>query len=372
MPQKSSSVALMSTNPSGFVGSMARYESLVIAANEIMAQQTGHSFRTVSLAMPLRRLRLFPRKISTVVHHLWIKSKMQMVRQQSERELLHILDGSHAYALDATHGKSVCTVHDLIPWHQMHGRFASRPPGRFARCIIHQSTTALKSCSRLIAVSHCTAADLQHEFGIPNTGISVVNPALSPDFMSSMNQDIAAPGPPPRPFILHLGNNAFYKNRTGVLRIFAQTKGPPDLELIMAGPPPTTEIQSLAAELKIQPRVRFIHDPSEMEVRSLYHRAVLLLFPSLYEGWGWPPLEAMASGCPVVCSNAASLPEVAGDAALTAPTDDIPGLAILCQRVLTDPILRQNMIAKGRQHATQFTVKRMAEGLSHAYTKSAM
>jgi glycosyltransferase involved in cell wall biosynthesis len=95
----------------------------------------------------------------------------------------------------------------------------------------------------------------------------------------------------------------------------------------------------------------------------------VFLFPSIYEGFGWPPLEAMACGCPVVCSSSASLPEVVGDAALTAAVDDEAGLARLCGMVLSDRVLAESLIARGKQRASEFTLERMGKQLVDVYRR---
>lgn len=135
----------------------------------------------------------------------------------------------------------------------------------------------------------------------------------------------------------------------------------------MAGPPPTTELVRLADELQIADLVEFRNHPSDDEVNTLYRQARLLLFPSLYEGFGWPPLEAMACGCPVVCSDAGSLSDVVADSALTADADDHERLAAHCLRVLVDPSLAAELRERGSLHASQYTLDRFANELSNIY-----
>jgi glycosyltransferase involved in cell wall biosynthesis len=100
---------------------------------------------------------------------------------------------------------------------------------------------------------------------------------------------------------------------------------------------------------------------------ALYNAVDLLLFPSLYEGFGWPPLEAMASGTPVVCSRAGSLAEVAGPGALTADPEDIETLAWHAATVLTDGQLRAGLIARGKAHAATFSWDRAAAQMIDVY-----
>jgi glycosyltransferase involved in cell wall biosynthesis len=137
--------------------------------------------------------------------------------------------------------------------------------------------------------------------------------------------------------------------------------------LVLAGPAPGAAMSRRLASSSVGRYVRICHNPSDEQLRQLYSDAALLLFPSLYEGFGWPVLEAMACGCPVVCSNTASLPEVVGDLALMAAPDDVEGLAACCARILTDASLSEQMAAKGQQHAAGFSLERFGGQLMEAY-----
>jgi glycosyltransferase involved in cell wall biosynthesis len=99
----------------------------------------------------------------------------------------------------------------------------------------------------------------------------------------------------------------------------------------------------------------------EADLPALYNLADVFVFPSFYEGFGLPPLEAMACGTPVVCSNAASLPEVVGDAALTVAPDDSDGLAAAVGRMLDDPALAEDLRRRGLERARQFTWQRCSQ-----------
>jgi glycosyltransferase involved in cell wall biosynthesis len=119
-----------------------------------------------------------------------------------------------------------------------------------------------------------------------------------------------------RPFILHVGGNQWYKNRAGVLKIFALLRERvPNLLLVMAGKPWTVEMRELARELGLENSTVERTGVSEQDLRALYSSAETLLFPSLAEGFGWPVAEAQACGCPVVTSNRAPMTEVGGLAA---------------------------------------------------------
>jgi glycosyltransferase involved in cell wall biosynthesis len=107
----------------------------------------------------------------------------------------------------------------------------------------------------------------------------------------------------------------------------------------------------------------------DADLPALHSGAALFCFPSLYEGFGLPPLEAMACGTPVVCSNAASLPEVVGDAALTVDPTDVEGLAVAMHRVLSDPDLAAELHARGLARARTFTWERTARETVAVYRR---
>src|SRR4029079_5062546 len=130
----------------------------------------------------------------------------------------------------------------------------------------------------------------------------------------------------PRPLMLQIGRT-FYKNIPGTLRVLHRLRsGGIDARLVRTGRPLGGGERRLAETLKIVDHVVELGGVPDAEIPALYNAVDLLLFPSLYEGFGWPPLEAMASGTPVVCSNAGSLQEIVQDAALTADPEDVEAL----------------------------------------------
>jgi glycosyltransferase involved in cell wall biosynthesis len=128
----------------------------------------------------------------------------------------------------------------------------------------------------------------------------------------------------------------------------------------MAGGPPDNSLQLMIQELKLSEKMSFVPHPDDQTLSKLYLSASLLLFPSYYEGFGWPPLEAMAFGCPVVCSNVGSLPEIVGDGALMTSPDDVAGLVHHCDSVLNDAKRATNLIKAGLENVKRFSPESMA------------
>jgi glycosyltransferase involved in cell wall biosynthesis len=133
----------------------------------------------------------------------------------------------------------------------------------------------------------------------------------------------------------------------------------------------TTEQRKLARELRVLDRIRELGVLDNEELQAVYWAADVLVFPSLWEGFGWPPLEAMASGTPVVCSDRGSLGEVVGDAALIVNPDEPQAIAEGIARVLDEEQLRQSLVLKGLQRAKLFTWERAAEQTFQVYREVA-
>jgi glycosyltransferase involved in cell wall biosynthesis len=229
-----------------------------------------------------------------------------------------------------------------------------------ARRVVRASLGGLRRAAHVVADSDRTMADLKRA-GMPGDRLTTVHPALA--LPSSDGGPVTRePG-----LLLHVGNSGFYKNRTTVLEVLAELRQHADARLILAGSPLTPVERQRIATLELHAHVTASPAPSDAALSRLYRMAAVFIFPSLYEGFGWPPLEAMAHGCPVVCSDAASLPEVVGDAALMAPPTDVTALAMHCRHVLEDAEVAHELVQKGRQNLARFTTQRMAGELTEVY-----
>jgi len=158
-----------------------------------------------------------------------------------------------------------------------------------------------------------------------------------------------------------------------VLRAFAWLAPAwPDLRLLLVGAEPPGYLGATPAGVPpdVRARVAFTGRVSDAELRALYAGASVFVFPSRCEGFGLPSLEAMALGAPVVCANAASLPEVVGDAALLFPAGDAGTLAHTLSRVLDDPALRERLSRAGRERAARFTWERTAAATVAVYREA--
>ncbi len=359
-------VALVETAPPDQKGSMTRYGEQVWRA---LGQARGNTLRVerIHLGLPHAVARLAPARLRPWAHHAWISLASARRLRDTTADVVHILDGSHAYVAGwLSGGRIVATAHDVIPLLQCLGKLRGPRLSWMGRRVIWSALARLRQLDRIVADSGRTAADLREIGGIAEGRVVVVSPAVAPWPAADVEpRDPAAPEA--APYVLHVGNDAFYKNRLGVVRVFARVRSGAAVRLKMVGPQPGAELRRLAATLGVLDHVEFLTDAEDEQLAALYRRARLLLFPSLYEGFGWPPLEAMAAGCPVVCSDAASLPEVVGDAALTCPAEDEATLATHALRLLQDPALAASFAARGRVQAARFSLDRLAQGLLAAY-----
>jgi len=347
-------------------GSMVRYGGMV---REALEQFGGDEveIKELNLAPTQAWLNRFPKKLQTPIRYARIAAAARRLLSQQRDGVLHLLDGSHAYLLDAAGPLSVpvvSTVHDLIPVLRLQGELGLPPPGRVGSWLIHRTLSGLKRADAWIADSGSTRDDVVRLAGAPAERVHVVHPAV-------IRVELIAPAvqdPASVPMVLHVaGNNTFYKNRIGVIDIFKSLYQSEEVVLKMVGAPPDAALRAKVKQSGVASAIEFCPHVSEPELAALYRSSAFLLFPSLYEGFGWPPLEAMAQGCPVVCSNTGSLPEVVGDAALMGAPEDIHGLASHGLRLLRDPEFRAQQTERGHQQIRRFSMEALATGLLAAY-----
>jgi glycosyltransferase involved in cell wall biosynthesis len=169
-------------------------------------------------------------------------------------------------------------------------------------------------------------------------------------------------------FVLHVGSGHPRKNREALLLSVAQIKDSWPGQIVFAGDPLSSGEQALAKSLGLENRVRGITSPDNETLLALYNAAHCLIFMSYAEGFGWPILEAQASGCPVICSNRTSVPEVAGDGALIHEPEDYAAMAGDIRR-LEEPAFRDGLIALGFENARNYSSERMMGAYEEIYRR---
>jgi glycosyltransferase involved in cell wall biosynthesis len=233
---------------------------------------------------------------------------------------------------------------------------------------------SVKRADHVIAVSEATRQDLIELYQTSPEKISVLYHGVTPDFqpvteaarLAAVRQKY---GLGERPFILSVGTIQPRKNYQRLIQAFATLD--PTLALVIIGSKgwKYEAVFSEVAKRGLDQRVHFLGFVADADLPALYSTASLFVYPSLYEGFGLPALEAMACGTPVVASNQSALPEVIGEAGLLVDPGDIEALAAAMARLLTDTSLRQKLAQAGRARAASFTWSGMAAKLLDLYKK---
>ncbi len=352
-------VALLSTAALDGKGSMRAYADTLLAAMACHAREIHLELVELDPA-PARGP--WNQRLQTLL--LPLRARAQRRRAP---DLWHVLDGSRAYVARALGPRPyLVTVHDLIPWLQAEGMFPGAPPlGAAARGLWRSNGLAMQRSALLACVSDSAQRDARRAFAIAPGKSVVVHHPLRPAMAIRAGQAAAAARD--NGVVLHVGNNGFYKNREAVLRIFSKLDARVATRLVMAGPAPTGELLRAGHELGISNRIDWAGDPDDDALASLYRRSSVLLFPSLYEGFGWPVLEAMAFGLPVVAADSGSLPEVVGDAAACLPLADEQQFVSALEQLLASPEVARAATARGLARARQFGAEEFGVAMSRAY-----
>ncbi len=225
----------------------------------------------------------------------------------------------------------------------------------------------------VITVSECSRRDLIERAGVPDHRITVVYPGIDTGvFRPPHNENVAGKTPSKRPYVLCVSGDDPTKNLETLIDAFAALPSAvrDEHDLILAGDLRRREdLRAQVAKRGLAPQTHFPGLVSDERLVELYRGASLFVFPSKYEGFGLPVLEAMACGCPVVCSNAASLPEVAGDAALLVDPSDTNGFAHGMLAMLSDPESARKFRHRGLTQVSLFSWRETASRTVQVYTR---
>lgn len=280
-------------------------------------------------------------------------------------DLFHEPDYSLPPTLPGT--KTVLTVHDLA--------FEHYPDETMPGMLGYLQQVAPRSIRRadhVIAVSQATRRDLVTLYGTPPEKINVIPPGVDARFYTQHTPDEIAAirrkyGLPGGPLVLTVGTLQPRKNHLRLVRAFAAIKA--RAALVIAGGKgwDYETVRDEVGRLGLSDRVVFTGFVDNADLPALYRAATVFAYPALYEGFGLPALEAMASGVPVVASNTSSLPEVVGEAGLTVDPLDVDDITAALDRLLGDASLRAELRKKGTARAAAFTWARAAEGVWRVY-----
>jgi glycosyltransferase involved in cell wall biosynthesis len=288
--------------------------------------------------------------------------------RKARADLFH---APHYVVSPFTHCPTVVTIHDCI-----HLRFPQYLPNRaalvYARWMMR---SAAHRARRILTVSQASKGDILSYLGVPASKVDVIYNALDERIATPPTaEDLARVRERfllTDPFVLYAGNIKPHKNLDRLIEAFARVREhvPGDLKLLIIGDEISKyqNLRRLVHRCQLHQHVRFLGFVSDATLAALYRMAAVFVFPSLYEGFGLPPLEAMASGAPVVTSNVSSLPEVVGDAALLIDPLDAGAIAEAIRRILTDTTLREDLIRRGHERVHAFSWERSVARVRQTY-----
>jgi glycosyltransferase involved in cell wall biosynthesis len=280
------------------------------------------------------------------------------------RERVDLFHAPHYVLPPLTPCRSVVTIHDCI-----HLRFPQYLPSTIGYAYARaQMWMATHKAARVMTVSEASKRDILRYFSIPASKIDVIHNAIDERFGETpSDEDVSRVRERYQlndPYVLYAGNIKPHKNLERLIEAFhlLRREGPEHVKLLIIG----DEISKYATlrravhRYKLHQHVRFFGFVPDRTLAVLYRLAAVFVFPSLYEGFGLPPLEAMASGTPVITSNVSSLPEVVGEAGLLVDPEDEAALGAALVRVLGSPEERAALAGRGVVRAAEFTTARTA------------
>jgi glycosyltransferase involved in cell wall biosynthesis len=349
-----------------------RLASMERLADEIERGFAGHArYRVTAAALHASRMaaRVGLGRVDSCVTRF---VRYPIALRRTRADLYHVIDHGYAHAAALLpRERTVIECHDLMLLKAEEG-VAGFTPGRVQLARFRWSTSYLKKVARVICPSESTMRDLVRLRGVSPERISVVPQGVDACFRPLAEDarerlKAALPGAPRR-VMLHVSTGDAYKNVAGTLRVLAALRESEiDITLLRIGKPRNEIERRLTAELGVEGAVIECGRVPEDRLVELYNAADVLLFPSFYEGYGWPPLEAMACGTPVVVSDAPSLAEVVGDAGLAAPARDVAALAAAVRSIVETPELADTLRRRGIERAAGFTWRRTIDGFARAY-----
>jgi glycosyltransferase involved in cell wall biosynthesis len=301
----------------------------------------------------------------------WVESGKWLMPWRGRWDGLDLYHGTNFKMQTAGRFGGVVTIYDL--WMDRHPEYSPKLFGQRASSLRTRRT--VRRARKIMTISEFSAGEIRAFYGLPSDRIAVIPCGVSDDFRPrrdpaefiELRRRI---GLPDAPFILFVGGADPRKNHRAVVRAFAKRADElQGVSLVLAGDRTHRfgDMSRTIAQCGVAGRVICPGRQPIEDIVRLYSHADLFVFPSLYEGFGMPVIEAMACGAPVVTSDRTSLPEVAGDAALLVNPEDDEALAGAMTRIHRDASLRESLRAKGFERARQFTWERAARQTIEVY-----
>lgn len=305
------------------------------------------------------------------LHALWRRTDHPVAERWTGR--VDVVHGTNFVVPPTRWAAEVVSVHDLtcLRYPELCAPSSLRFPDLIRR--------ALRRGAFVHTHAGAIAEEVVEAFAVDPERVRAVPPGVDDVAVSGTGAD----GPPAaerlraaggRPYVLALGQVEPRKDLPGLVAAFDEAaERRPEVELVIAGPPGwgDAQLDAAVAAARHGDRVRRTGWVPDHQRRALLAGATVLAYPSIYEGFGLPPLEAMAAGVPVVATEAGAIPSVVGDAARLVPVGDRAALATAIGELLDDPDARRRLVEAGRHRVAQFTWDRCAEGLEGLYADAA-
>jgi len=347
-------------NPTG-LGVYTR--ELVVA---LLKEECDYDFTVYSSSPALKKM--YPEKVTRVSpltspglgfkgHFMRLLWEQTMLPFKSRRQNASLLYSTVPEGILFSPLKQIITMHDILPM---------KYPEMYPRMKYHFYYTVpllLKKSRAVICISENTKKDVTAQYAVKDKPLYVVYGGFDRQRFYPREKGVVQKRYGLEKYLLYIGDMRPYKNLERSLEAFDRLNLT-DLAFVIGGkkdPHFYPGIEKKVDRLLLKNKVIFLGYVPEEDLPYLYSEAAAFVFPSLYEGFGLPPLEAMACGCPVVASNAASLPEVCGDAVRYVDPYDVESIARGIHEVLTDEVMRQNLRAKGLERAELFSWERAAK-----------
>ena len=338
--------------------SMLRYADMLYGG----LTEAGLSVRHVAPRAVLRRGRRAANGVDKWLGHAdkYVLGVGELRRAVRDADLVHICDHSNAVYVPSRPGVPwVVTCHDLLAVRGALGDDTDCPASITGRWLQRGILAGLGRARAVACVSEATRRDARRLMNRYPGELALVPNALNHPYRlldaaeTRRRLEAIVPLRGIESYVLHVGSGLKRKNRGVILRALAAA---PDWTgyAVFAGEPLDPEMKSLARELGVERRIVEVPGPDNDALEALYNGALALVFPSRFEGFGWPVVEAQACGCPVICSDRDPLPEVAGDAALTCDADDAQAFGRAIVSLATQASLRGELVRRGLENAARY------------------
>ena len=337
-------------------------EYILFAPRKKQNEQLSHLFERyeqIKVAYPIQYLW---RKLSS----LWRVWRVTTRLTSDRIQIYHGLSNELPLNIRRSKVKSVVTIHDLIFL-----RFPQYYKPIDRKIYTYKFKKACQNADKIIAVSECTKRDIVHFFNIPENKIEVVYQGCDQAFHKEASQEkkieVREKYKLPEQYILNVGSIEDRKNVLLAVEALAQL--PQNIHLVIVGKrtPYTQKVELAAQKHKLESRVHIHSNVSFDDLPAIYQLAEIFVYPSKYEGFGIPILEALYSGIPVIGATGSCLEEAGGSHSLYVNPDDDNELAQLLSQLLSSPEKKEKMIRLGKEHAKLFSEEKQAEQLMSVY-----